>query len=144
MKKFIAKAMVVIAMVMMALGSSVEAKAENHARNNVKWGTEECREMVCNNYQQRLYADCRDKVREGDRYYREHNFRRAVDSYREARKINDKCENRYISNEELEQRLDDCFFAINHNGQTRHEVKANRDRDTATTLTTVLVSLLGK
>jgi len=77
---------------------------------------------------ERHYDRVRDLVREGDRYYRDGNYRRAESAYEDARYYNDRSGgHKYISSHDLDGKISDCDYAIRHHGKTRREVEREKD-----------------
>lgn len=69
-----------------------------------------------------IYYQVRKDVIKGDDEYSKGAYTKAKDYYQSALKDNGECgTHKYISDKELQKKIDDCTFATKHNGKTREQ-----------------------
>lgn len=66
-----------------------------------------------------------DKIHDADEMYRQGQFNNAKWEYENAQSDNDQWQGRLYNSTRLQQKIDDCQYAMDHNGQTRQQ--ANRE-----------------
>lgn len=70
------------------------------------------------------YNNCRMYTLQGDDSYRSGSFSTAKFQYEQALQYNGDCPSRrYISDHELNRKIDNCVYAMNHGNRTREQVR---------------------
>ena len=71
------------------------------------------------------YQQCKMLVKQGNHDYKLGSFEDAQESYEQAIECNKSCpDKQYMSDKRIQKKIDDCIYAINHDGKTRQQANS--------------------